>query len=248
MHHFFVEVDKIDEVNNEISISGSDKNHILNVLRIEENEEISISNGVDEKEYRCDIKEILEDEIILNIRFIKEAGVELPNKIYLFQGLPKNDKMELIIQKCTELGIAEIIPVQMSRCVVKLDKKKSDSKIKRWQAIADSAAKQSQRNIIPRIQEVISYKQAIKYAKDMEVRLVPYELAGNMQATRDIINAIECGQRIAIFIGPEGGFSKEEIQLALDEEFTPITLGRRILRTETAGLATLAMIVYATEE
>ena len=247
MHHFFVNMDQIDELNNEIHIIGDDRNHIQNVLRIKANEEISISNGVDSKEYRCEIKELLPDEILLTIRFIKESNVELPSKIYLFQGLPKSDKMELIIQKTCELGIYEIIPVEMKRCIVKLDKKKMESKIKRWQTIATTAAKQSQRNIIPEVKEVVTFKQAIEMVKELDVKLLPYELASDMQATRDIFTKIEKGQSIAIFIGPEGGFSEEEIEIAKSENITPITLGKRILRTETAGIATLAMLMYEIE-
>ena len=119
MHHFFVEPAQIQ--GNEVRITGSDVRHIKNVLRTKTGEELSVSNGIDQKEYRCGIEKLGEDEILCRVRFIKEADVELPSKVYLFQGLPKGDKMELIVQKAVELGVYEIIPVAARRAVVKLD-------------------------------------------------------------------------------------------------------------------------------
>ena len=210
-------------------------------------EEIAVSNGVDGREYRCGIEEFAADEVICSLRFIKEDGVELPSKIYLFQGLPKADKMELIIQKAVELGAYEIIPVAAKRCVVKLDEKKAAGKRSRWQGIAEAAAKQSKRGIIPQIGEVMNMKQAIAFAQQMDVRLIPYELAEDMGHTRELIGAVRPGQSVAIFIGPEGGFEEAEIQEALQAGIEPITLGRRILRTETAGMTVLAWLGYLLE-
>ena len=172
-----------------------------------------------------------------------ETGTELSNRIYLFQGLPKNEKMELIIQKAVELGVYEVIPVAMRNCVVKLDDKKAEGKVKRWQAIAESAAKQSKRTIIPNIAMPISYKQAIERAKELDVTLVPYENERGMEATRELILGIKKGESIGIIIGPEGGFAEEEIEMVKDGMHR-ISLGRRILRTETAGLATLSMLIF----
>ncbi len=244
MYQFFVPSENIQ--GNRVIISGEDVNHIKNVLRMRVGEELAVSNGQDGKEYRCGILE-LGDEIVCELRFVKEDGVELPSKITLFQGLPKADKMELIIQKAVELGVYEVVPVSMKRCVVKLDEKKQKSKISRWQSIAESAAKQSKRSIIPQVMAVMSLKEAVEYAKEMDVVLVPYELAEDMPKTREIIESIKPGQRIGFFIGPEGGFDEAEIQEALKAGAVPITLGKRILRTETAGLTVLSILMYQLE-
>lgn len=245
MYNFFVEPSQIQ--GNDIIITGSDVNHIRNVLRMKVGEELSVSNGVDEKEYRCGIEEFHEDSILCKLRFVKEDGMELPSKIYLFQGLPKADKMELIIQKAVELGVYEIIPVAAKRAVVKLDEKKAKSKITRWQGISEAAAKQSKRRVIPEIKSVMTMKEAIQYASDMDVKLIPYELAEGMAKTKQLISSIQHGQSVAIFIGPEGGFEENEITMAMEVGIQPITLGKRILRTETAGLTVLGWVMYQLE-
>ena len=245
MYQFFVEPSGIQGTR--VVITGNDVNHIKNVLRMQPGEEIAVSNGEDGKEYRCGIEEVREDEIICTLRFVKEDGVELPSKIYLFQGLPKADKMELIVQKAVELGVYEIIPVATKRAVVKLDEKKAKSKIARWQTISEAAAKQSKRRIVPEIHGVMSFKEAVNYAKEMSVKFVPYELAEGMEKTRELISGLKPGQDIAIFIGPEGGFEESEISLALENGIEPITLGKRILRTETAGFTVLSWIMYQLE-
>lgn len=151
--------------------------------------------------------------------------------------------MELIIQKAVELGVSEIIPVAMKNCVVKLDEKKAVAKVKRWQAIAESAAKQSKRTVIPEVAMPISWKEAVRRAKELDITLVPYENERGMQATRKIMQGIPDGASIGVMIGPEGGFAPDEIA-AVDGTMHRISLGRRILRTETAGLATLSMLIY----
>ena len=246
MYQFFVEPNQI--CGKIITIEGSDVNHIKNVLRMKPGEEISVSNGMDGKEYRCGIVSMEEERIICELRFVKEDGMELSSRVYLFQGLPKADKMELIIQKAVELGVHEIIPVATKRCVVKLDEKKAGSKITRWQAIAEVAAKQRKRRIVPRVDNVMSFAQALKRASQMEVKLIPYELAEGMDKTKSIIEHLQPGQDIAIFIGPEGGFEETEIDNALAAGIQPITLGKRILRTETAGFTVLSWIMYQLEE
>lgn len=251
MYHFFVEPSQISD--RSVIITGEDVNHIKNVIRLKVGDEISISNGIDDRDYRCGIVYITDTEVLCELRFIKEDSVELPSKVYLFQGLPKGDKMEFIIQKMVELGVYEIIPVAMKRCVVKLDDKKAKSKIIRWQGISEAAAKQSKRGVVPKIQEVMSFHEAIKYAKDMDVKLVPYEMenilegSSGMEGTKKVIEHLMDGQTIAIFIGPEGGFDESEIQAAVDSGMKPITLGRRILRTETAGMTVMAWIMYQLE-
>lgn len=245
MYHFFVEPCQI--VNHTVTITGPDVNHIKNVLRMKAGEKVSVSNGVDLKEYRCEIEKIEEDRILLHLLFVKEDQVELPSKIFLFQGLPKADKMEWIIQKAVELGAFEIIPVATGRSVVKLDAKKAAAKGVRWNAIAESAAKQSKRGVIPKVKECMNFEQALEYASSMDVKIIPYELAEKMTKTREIVNGITGGQTIAVFIGPEGGFTEDEIEKAAGKGIRPVTLGRRILRTETAGLTVLSWLMYHLE-
>lgn len=245
MYQFFVSPEQIQGT--KAYITGSDFNHIKNVLRMKIGEEIALSNGVDQKEYRVGIVAYTEDTVECELRFIKEDGMELPAEIYLFQGLPKGDKMELIIQKAVELGVHEIIPVSMNRCVVRLDEKKASSKLKRWQTIAEAAAKQSKRGIIPKIHEVLSFEQALSYADDMQVKMLPYELANGMEETKQVISSIRLGDKVAVWIGPEGGFDKQEVSKASDCGFRPISLGKRILRTETAGMTVLSILMYHME-
>ena len=245
MYQFFVEPGQIQ--GRRIIITGSDVNHIRNVLRMKPGEEIAVSNGTDGREYRCGIESFTEDEVICSLRFVKEDGVELPSRIHLFQGLPKADKMELIVQKAVELGAYEVVPVAARRCVARLDEKKAPSRINRWQGIAEAAAKQSRRGIIPQVHPVMNMREAVAYARTMEVKLIPYELAENMGHTKEVLGAVKPGTDIAVFIGPEGGFEQEEIELAMAAGIEPVTLGRRILRTETAGLTVLSWLMYHLE-
>ena len=237
MYRFFVKQEQIDMEEKKIHITGSDVNHIKNVLRMRQGETILISAG-DNLEYTCLVSEMEAEEVIADISYVQEVGMELPSKIYLFQGLPKSDKMEMIIQKAVELGVYEVIPVSTARAVVKLDAKKEASKQKRWQTIAESAAKQSKRMVIP---------EAVNYAEELDIRFIPYELAENMAHTKKLFEQIEPGQSIGIFIGPEGGFTPEEIELAMNHQVQPITLGKRILRTETAGMTVLSILMFLLE-
>lgn len=248
MYQFFVSPEQIRTDEKSVIITGSDVNHIKNVLRMKEGEEIAVSNGLDGKEYRCGILSFAEDAVYCELRFVKEDAVELPAKIYLFQGLPKADKMELIVQKAVELGAAKIIPVATKRCVVKLDDKKAKSKISRWQGIAEAAAKQSKRAYVPEVMDVMNFREAVSMASQMDVKLIPYELAEDMSHTRDLLEQVCPGKSIAFFIGPEGGFEEAEIAYALEKGVEPITLGKRILRTETAGFTVLSWLVYLLED
>lgn len=246
MHHFFVEPEQIQD--KRITITGSDVNHIKNVLRMKIGEELSVSNGVDGREYRCEILSFAEDSVLCGLRFIKEDGLELPAQVYLFQGLPKADKMELIIQKAVELGVYQIIPVETKRSIVKLDVKKVKSRLARWQSIAEAAAKQSRRRIVPQVMPVMGFEKAAAMAAEMDVKMIPYELAEDMAKTRTCIERVAEGDRVAVFIGPEGGFSEEEIAYALSCGIEPVTLGKRILRTETAGFTMLSFLLYHLEK
>ena len=245
MQRFFVEPHQIDSEKHEIHITGSDVNHIRNVLRMKKGEELWISDK--EKEYHCVI-DSTEEEVLLHILYVQEPDSELPNKIYLFQGLPKSDKMELIIQKAVELGAYSVVPVSTRRCVVKLDNKKAEKKVARWQQIAESAAKQSKRMLVPEVHSVMTLKEALAFAKELDVLFIPYELAKGMKETKELIRAIEPGKSIGVFIGPEGGFEEEEVAAAMEAGAKPITLGHRILRTETAGLAVLSVLMFQLED
>lgn len=245
MYHFFAQHENIHDTY--IELTGTDVNHIKNVLRFKEGDELLISSG-DNIDYSCHIQKLGEDKIIAVIDSKDEVGKELPSKVYLFQGLPKGDKMEFIIQKMTELGVHSIIPVAMKRSVVKLDSKKADSKVKRWNAIAESAAKQSKRSIIPEVTKVMTFREALKTASDIDVKLLPYECADGMEKTKNIIEDLQGGTSVAIFIGPEGGFDIEELELAKECGWEVITLGKRILRTETAGMMLMSVLMYHFEE
>ena len=258
MYRFYIEPSQVQ--GDTIEIIGEDVNHIKNVLRMKTGERVRVSISYNGRSFFGVIDSITEDEVIVTIESEDETGTELANRIYLFQGLPKGDKMELIIQKAVELGVYEIIPVAMKNCVVKLDEKKAGNKVKRWQAISESAAKQSKRTLIPEVQMPLTWKEAMKKAEELDVVLVPYECERGMEATREIMQKIQPGQSIAIFIGPEGGFSPEEIEgicptnkgegfsQELEEKAYRVSLGRRILRTETAGLATLSMLIFCLDE
>lgn len=245
MYHFFVAREQIYE--DFIIINGTDVNHIKNVLRMKKGENVLISDG-EGNDYQCVISDIAAEEVRCGIISNNEAGTELPSEIYLFQGLPKSDKMELIIQKAVELGVYEIIPVSTKRSVVKLDEKKAQSRVKRWCAIAESAAKQSKRSIIPQVLEIKTYKEACEYAKNFDICIIPYECAEDMSETRKIINNIKPGMRIGIFIGPEGGFEEAEVAFGAGYGMKPVTLGKRILRTETAGIAILSILGFMLED
>ena len=244
MYHFFIKPEQAAA--HEVAIIGSDVNHIKNVLRMKVGEQICVNDG--SHEYLCSIAKLDAEEVTAKIEQVSETTSELPSRIVLFQGLPKADKMETIIQKCVELGVHEIVPVQMKRCVVKLDCKKEEAKRKRWQAISESAAKQSKRSIIPHVSEVLSFKQALEKAKELDVLLLPYECAEGMAYTRMVVSKIKPGQSVGIFIGPEGGFDGDELKLASEAECNIITLGKRILRTETAGMMLMSVIMYNMEE
>lgn len=246
MLHLFADPSDVqDEL---LIITGPEVNHIRNVMRLKPGEEISVSIGGDGKEYRYGIESYTEDSVLCRLRFVKDKEVELPVKVLLFQGLPKADKMDLIVQKAVELGAAEIIPVSMERCVVKLDAGKAAKKTARWQTIAESAASQSRRSIIPRILAPMSMKEAVEYAKEQtEVRVIPYELQEDDGSVKQYLESLKEGQSVSIFIGPEGGFAPGEVELAKEAGIRPISLGRRILRTETAGLAILSWLIYILE-
>lgn len=245
MSHFFITSDQVSE--NSVSIIGDDVNHMKNVLRMRTGEAFTAAdeNGIF---YHCEVDTLEKQEVTAKILWKEQGASELSSKIYLFQGLPKSDKMEQIIQKAVELGVYAVVPVATKRAVVKLDAKKEASKRKRWQSIAEGAAKQSGRMLVPQIMEVKNFSEALQMAKELDMNVIPYECARGMDATREIFGSIRPGMSIGIFIGPEGGFEESEVEQAKALEVKPVTLGRRILRTETAGLTTLSILMYLLEE
>lgn len=244
MYNFFV--NESEKQGNCFIITDSDFNHISNVLRMKTGDEILVScNG---QASLCKI-EIFSDYVRAEVIEENYHNTNLPIKIHLFQGLPKSDKMELIIQKAVELGVEEITPVEMNRCVVKIEEKKKKSKQERWQLIAESAAKQSKRVVIPKVNNIISYKQFLEKAEELSVLLVPYENKDGMIATKEALKEIKSGDTVGIIIGPEGGFDEKEIELVTDKNGKTISLGSRILRTETAAIASVTMcMLYAEME
>ncbi|MBR4767860.1 MAG: 16S rRNA (uracil(1498)-N(3))-methyltransferase [Lachnospiraceae bacterium] len=243
MHRFFTE--RIENEEEPVLITGSDYNHMKNVLRLREGEEVTGSDGT--RSFLCRIERFLDSAAELSIAETLPEDRELPAKIILFQGLPKSDKMETVIQKAVELGASKIVPVAMARSVVKLDEKKAASRKARWQTIAESAAKQSGRLIVPEVGDACSFRDAVHEASSADLFLLPYECETGSEATDKKLRSVKGCESIAVMIGPEGGFEKDEVDEAVKSGAETITLGKRILRTETAGPAMLAMLVYLLE-
>ena len=254
MHRFYV--NDIISSDKSVTITGSDVNHIANVLRLSIGDSIVVSDG-SSRDYTCKISSIdtkSSHEVIADIVDINDSNAELPADIYLFQGVPKGDKLDTVIQKTVELGVHEIIPVIMDRTVVKLDEKKKDKKISRYNGISEAASKQSGRGIIPEVTSYMSFKEALDYAKkNIDHIIMPYESAKGMGYSRDVISHIveEAGKAdqnkkisIAVFIGPEGGFSASEVEMLKEADAYIISLGNRILRTETAGMTVMSILSF----
>ncbi len=245
MYNFFVDESK--RQGNYYLITDDDYNHIKNVLRMKIGETILVSS--EGNSHLCSLKEFSGESAVAEIVEENYQDTSLPVKLYLFQGLPKSDKMEFVIQKAVELGAEAIIPVEMSRCVVKLDDKKKKSKTARWQSISESAAKQSKRTTIPKVYDVMSYKEALSFANELDLLLVPYESKDGMTSTKNALKKMKNGMSVGIIIGPEGGFDEKEIAFAEEIGGLTISLGKRILRTETASVTALSMcMLYAETE
>lgn len=246
MSRFFVDERYIQD--DRISVYDGDYNHIKNVLRMHIGEALVMCDGRG-TDYHCTIAEFCDDHVDLHIERREHTNVELQSDIVLYQGLPKRDKLELIVQKAVELGVAGVTPVMCKRTIVKLDDgKKEQRKLERLQSISESAAKQSGRGIIPQVSPVRSFRDAVLQAEsDDSYILFPYENALGMSATKTAIQEAVAAKRIAIFIGPEGGFDASEVEFARQHGAHVISLGRRILRTETAGLCLLSMLMLESE-
>jgi 16S rRNA (uracil1498-N3)-methyltransferase len=240
MHKFFVDKENISDKT--IHIVGDDVNHISRVLRLREGEEILVSNG-EGKEYICTIEQVNKKEVLCKIQQELENATEAPIKITLYQGLPKSQKMDLIVQKCVEIGVCKIQPVITKRVVVKVDGRDISGKVERWRRISEEAAKQSNRGIIPEVIEPISSEQAIEELKSMDLALVPYEKE-SAKGLKSVLKEHANVKNIGILIGPEGGFDDSEIEEFLKSNIIPVTLGPRILRTETAGFVAASIVLY----
>ena len=267
MSRFFVSIDSVDKENSRILITGEDVKHIKSVLRSEPGDTLELSDGAG-VDYDVKVEMIDKDCITTGIVNTRPNKTEPPVNITLFQGIPKADKMEYIIQKCVELGIKRIVPVMMARSVVKFDNARdAAAKTARWQRIALEAAKQCDRGIVPEVVEPLRFNEALKMADNCGLRLLPYEeeTEGNLrqqleeqkqllqnQRQKQLESAQEVSRidvddiagNIALFIGPEGGFASDEVEKAVNSGFKSVTLGPRILRTETAGVAVIAIIMY----
>ena len=245
MPKFFVRDDQIND--NKVDIVGEDVNHISNVLRMKGGDEFQVCNSDTTENYNVEIKSFEKEKIICSIINKMKSEAESDINLKIFQGIPKSDKMELIIQKSTELGIKELIPVDMERCVSKISGKDEKKKIDRWQKISEVAAKQSGRDMIPKIHNVIKINDIVKVISDFDMMIVPYEKAEG-DSFKDAIEEIKeydkSNINIGIVIGPEGGFEPSEIEQLKEAGAKIVTLGKRILRTETVALAMSSVIMY----
>jgi 16S rRNA (uracil1498-N3)-methyltransferase len=243
MYNFFVDENAVTK--DGFIISGGDFNHIKNVLRMKEGDNLLVSVGG--ASHLCTIVQFDGDFVKLKTVMENYNDTALPIKIYLFQGMPKSDKLETVIQKAVELGVSTVVPVEMARSIVKIEEKKKKSKQERWQAIAESAAKQSKRNLVPDVYGATSFNKALEVIKELDLLLVPYECKNGMQDTKDALACINKGMKVGVFIGPEGGFEESEIAKLSDEGGKVISLGKRILRTETAAICALSMLMLHAE-
>jgi len=251
MARFFVLPTQVDQNNKNVRIIGSDVKHIRDVLRLNLGEEITICDST-ASEYTCVLSKIGKDFVDADIIKTKISESEPIVEVVLYQGIPKGEKMELIIQKNVELGINRIVPVIMERTIVKFDTKKdAEKKTERWNKIAAEASKQCGRNVIPTVDVPITFKDAIVGIEPNILKIIPYENETENRlkgVLHQFIGNDNMKPKIAVVIGPEGGISKSEVDYAIEHGFISISLGKRILRTETAGFAVLAAIRYELED
>lgn len=242
MYQFFVREDQVS--GDEVMLSGADAHHLKDVVRVKTGERVRISTDSGEN-YLCEYEGGEADSAILRIIDRAASTTELPFHIYLFQGFPKKDRFENIIEKTVELGVYEIVPVAMRFCVAKLEGSKASGKLERYGAKAMAAAKQAKRSVVPQVREILSFDEAVRMAETMDMVIVPYENAAGMGGIRELMAETDAlaGKDIAVFIGPEGGFAPEEIEgLRELNNSRVISLGQRILRTDTAAILAVGML------
>lgn len=240
MPKFFVNEGNIDS--GSIVVTGEDVNHIRKVLRLNTGDRIILCDG-NGNDYLARIEKFQPDSIVTGIISIERSGTEPPIEVTLFQGIPKSDKMDFIIQKSVELGVRRVVPVITERTVIKINgTKDAENKIARWRRISLEAAKQCNRGVVPQVDYPVNFKEALELSREVQVGIIPYE----KEHGTSLKNCLKKGNitSVAVMIGPEGGFSEEEIQGALLSGLTPVTLGPRILRTETAAVAVLSILMY----
>lgn len=246
MRKFFVKENQIN--NNQINITGEDVNHIKNVLRLDVNEKIKICDSDNEVNYICEIIDITKQNVLCRILEKTTNEAEGNVELHIFQGLPKADKMELIIQKGTELGVSKFVPVAFKRSIVKLTEKDEIKKIERWQKIAEVAAKQSGRDLIPKIENVQNLNSISKLINEYDAFFVAYEMEESNYIKQELKNLkLKESYKIAVVIGPEGGIEESEVDFMKSSGAKIITLGKRILRTETVALQVASIIMYELE-
>lgn len=243
MYNFFI--DNSGVLADGYKIVGKDYNHVKNVLRMKTGEDLLIT--IDGRSDLCCITEITSDSVIVKLLKKNYNSTELPVKITLFQGICKGEKMDFVIQKAVELGVFEIVPTDMKRCIAKIEDKKAKQKTERFNLVSESASKQSKRNIIPKVLEPLSFSKALEYASMLDLVIVPYECADGMNALKTTLSLIKPNMSVGVIIGSEGGFDDSEIEAVKKLENAKIvSLGKRILRTETASVTTLsALMLYA---
>ncbi len=245
MPKFFVKTNQIS--NNKIQILGEDVKHITQVLRAKKGEKLNICNVDNGTDYLAEIEELTKQEVLCNIIEQIENSSESKVQITIFQGLPKADKMEYIIQKNTELGVKKFTPVIMKRCVAKLEPKDINKKIQRWQKIAEAAAKQSGRNIIPTVEKPITVEELSKKVNEFDVLILAYENEKNNTLKAELKNINIENLKIGVIIGPEGGLDINEVNILVESGAKAVSLGKRILRTETASIMIISNIIYEYE-
>lgn len=246
MPKFFIKTNQIN--GNEIKITGEDVKHIAQVLRAKIGEELIICNIDNKLNYTTTISKISQNYILCHIENYNKSNAESNIDVTIFQGIPKADKMEFIIQKNVELGVKQIIPITMSRCIVKLEEKVANLKIERWHKIAESAAKQSGREYIPTVEMPINVPKLCKKIMDFDLVLLAYENEENITLKQELKKIENNGNlKIGIIIGPEGGIDNKEVEILTKAGAKAITLGKRILRTETASVAIMSNIIYEYE-
>ncbi len=247
MRRFFVEEGNIKE--DKVTIRGDEARHIAQVLRLKEEDKIKVFTGKG-REYLIEIREASKKEVIGRILKESSLDTEPPIEMTLIQGIPKSNKMDFIVQKVTELGVKRIIPVITQRTIVKLNEEKARARRNRWQRIALEAAKQSGRAIIPEVDEVTTFVQSLNNISEENLNLIPWEEEETSTSLKKILKQFTVNRKrltvngITIFIGPEGGFTSGEVEAAKKRGALSVSLGPRLLRTETAGLAALVMILY----
>ena len=239
MSRFFVKSNMI--CGSEITLSEEDSAHLARVLRADIGDMITVCDDIG-TEYEAEIFYISKKEVKAKITDYKKSATEAKVEVTIFQGLPKGSKMELIIQKCVEIGVCRIVPMATVRAVVKINDEKSAGKVKRWNKIAEEAAKQSGRGIIPVVEAPLSFKEAAGKASEFDMAIIAYEQHDKADIKTYLRS--KTPKKIAVYIGPEGGFDEEEIKIAEDSGIYAVSLGKRILRTETAPIALLSVIMY----